>query len=79
MHNWIYDLFLIMLDRYQSKSKATNCLSYREICVMAASYVIIGVHGLANKPPEKTLTEYWTKSILEGLERNRRWKPAAPA
>ena len=44
---------------------------------MAASYVIIGVHGLANKPPEKTLTEYWTKSILEGLERNRRWKPAA--
>lgn len=42
---------------------------------MAASYVIIGVHGLANKPPEKTLTEYWRKSILEGLERNRRWKP----
>lgn len=42
---------------------------------MAASYVIIGVHGLANKPPEKTLTEYWRKSILEGLDRNRRWKP----
>ena len=57
--------------------KAKNCLTYRENFIMAASYVIIGVHGLANKPPELTLTEYWEKSILEGLERNRRWKPAA--
>ena len=33
-------------------------------------YKIIGVHGLANKPPEHTLRNYWKKSILEGLKRN---------
>ena len=32
--------------------------------------IIVGVHGLANKPPERTLTNFWKKSILEGLKRN---------
>jgi triacylglycerol esterase/lipase EstA (alpha/beta hydrolase family) len=32
------------------------------------SKVIIGIHGLGNKPSEKTLKEWWLKSILEGLE-----------
>ena len=27
-------------------------------------YKIIGIHGLANKPPEQTLKNYWKKSIL---------------
>ncbi len=35
-----------------------------------ANYVIIGIHGLANKPGESELTEWWRKSILEGLQRN---------
>lgn len=35
-----------------------------------ADYVIIGVHGLANKPEESELKDWWRKSILEGLERN---------
>ncbi len=30
--------------------------------------VIVGVHGLANKPPRETLTEWWKKSLVEGLE-----------
>lgn len=34
------------------------------------SYKIIGVHGLANKPEEKTLQRWWKRSILEGLKRN---------
>ena len=34
------------------------------------AYKIIGVHGLANKPSETTLLNYWKNSILEGLERN---------
>ena len=33
-------------------------------------YIIVGVHGLANKPSEPTLTNFWKKSILEGLKRN---------
>lgn len=32
------------------------------------SKVIIGIHGLGNKPSEKILKEWWLKSILEGLE-----------
>ena len=32
------------------------------------SKVIIGIHGLGNKPSKKTLEEWWIKSILEGLE-----------
>lgn len=32
------------------------------------SKVIIGIHGLGNKPSKETLAEWWTKSILEGLE-----------
>ena len=34
------------------------------------AYKIIGVHGLANKPEEKTLRQWWKRSILEGLKRN---------
>ena len=30
--------------------------------------VIIGIHGLGNKPSKKTLTDWWLKSIIEGLE-----------
>ncbi|MEM7561523.1 MAG: alpha/beta hydrolase [Pseudomonadota bacterium] len=32
--------------------------------------VIIGIHGLANKPKKALLKEYWEKSIAEGLEKN---------
>ena len=32
------------------------------------SKIIIGIHGLGNKPSKKTLEEWWIKSILEGLE-----------
>ena len=37
---------------------------------MAESHVIIGIHGLANKPEAETLEGWWKDSILEGLERN---------
>ena len=37
---------------------------------MAGGYTIIGIHGLANKPPQPTLMEWWQEAILEGLERN---------
>ncbi len=32
--------------------------------------VIIGVHGLGNKPDKDTLHEWWKRSIHEGLEKN---------
>jgi len=32
---------------------------------------IIGIHGLANKPPKATLADGWQRSILEGLAKNR--------
>ncbi|MCH8807820.1 MAG: alpha/beta hydrolase [Planctomycetes bacterium] len=32
--------------------------------------VIIGIHGLANKPKKDTLTGWWRKSIREGLKHN---------
>lgn len=32
--------------------------------------VIIGIHGLANKPDENTLRSYWLDSIKEGLDKN---------
>jgi len=31
--------------------------------------VIIGIHGLGNKPPKETLKEWWKKSMLEGLDK----------
>lgn len=31
------------------------------------SKIIIGIHGLGNKPPEKLLKKWWKKSIKEGL------------
>ncbi len=34
------------------------------------SYMILGIHGLANKPDEPTLEAWWKKSILEGLKLN---------
>lgn len=34
------------------------------------SYVIVGIHGLANKPPSKVLDGWWHDAILEGLFRN---------
>lgn len=32
--------------------------------------VIVGIHGLANKPDEATLADWWRRSIGEGLEKN---------
>ena len=34
------------------------------------SSVIIGIHGLANKPHEDTLKDWWHKAMLEGLKVN---------
>jgi len=33
------------------------------------SRIIIGIHGLANKPPRRLLETWWKKSIREGLNR----------
>lgn len=32
--------------------------------------LIIGIHGLANKPDKETLTDWWKKSLIEGLRKN---------
>ncbi len=32
--------------------------------------IIIGIHGVGNKPPERILRHWWEKSITEGLKRN---------
>ena len=32
--------------------------------------IIIGIHGLANKPDPETLKDWWKKSIVEGLHKN---------
>ena len=32
--------------------------------------VILGIHGLANKPPADILADWWEKSIREGLKKN---------
>ena len=32
------------------------------------SKIIIGIHGLGNKPPKKTLEKWWKQSIREGLK-----------
>ena len=32
------------------------------------SKIIIGIHGLGNKPPKKILKKWWKKSIREGLQ-----------
>ena len=34
------------------------------------SKVIVGIHGLANKPEKETLADWWEKSIREGLAKN---------
>ncbi len=34
------------------------------------SYMILGVHGLANKPPKTQHAPEWVAAINEGLERN---------
>jgi hypothetical protein len=33
------------------------------------SKIIIGIHGLGNKPPKVILKEWWQRSILEGLKK----------
>ena len=35
-----------------------------------ASKVILGIHGLANKPEETTLKDWWNRALLEGLDHN---------
>ena len=36
---------------------------------MSAS-IVIGIHGLKNKPPKDLLARWWTMSLQEGLQRN---------
>ena len=40
------------------------------------SEIIIGIHGMGNKPPPKTLSRWWKASISEGLTRIKKSKPA---
>lgn len=35
-----------------------------------SNYVIIGIHGLRNKPPADNLQALWARGILDGLQRN---------
>jgi hypothetical protein len=35
--------------------------------------MIIGIHGLANKPPQATLAEWWELALREGLSKNLGW------
>lgn len=42
-----------------------------------AKKVIIGVHGLGNKPPKTLLAKWWKKSMIEGLSTNG-FAPALP-
>ena len=37
---------------------------------MADEPLIVGIHGLANKPEEKKLSDWWQWSIAEGLRKN---------
>lgn len=37
---------------------------------MSERYVIIGIHGLANKPKKSILEKWWEMALLEGLQRN---------
>src|SRR4051812_8675902 len=37
---------------------------------MAEASVIVGIHGLANKPPMPEKGEWWKSAIIEGLQRN---------
>ena len=39
------------------------------------SNIIIGIHGLGNKPPPKTLSRWWQAAIREGLERIKKPNP----
>ena len=34
------------------------------------SKVIVGIHGLANKPEKEVLEDWWRKALDEGLEKN---------
>ena len=34
------------------------------------SAILIGIHGLSNKPEKSTLKDWWEKAIAEGLEKN---------
>ena len=38
------------------------------------SKIIIGIHGLGNKPPKELLKEWWHKSICEGLRKVNRFR-----
>ncbi len=31
--------------------------------------IIIGIHGIGNKPPAKILRKWWLNSIYEGLKK----------
>ena len=34
------------------------------------SKVVIGIHGLGNKPPKELLAKWWKEAILEGLRKS---------
>jgi len=38
------------------------------------SEIVIGIHGMGNKPPPKTLTRWWKASVREGLKRIKKSK-----
>ena len=43
---------------------------------MGMAKIIIGIHGMGNKPPPKTLTRWWQASLREGLRRIKKADPA---
>jgi hypothetical protein len=48
----------------------TNNTNNQKGGLQMRDYIIIGIHGLLNKPPKDILEDWWLKAILEGLQRN---------
>lgn len=42
------------------------------------SSIIIGIHGLLNKPPKETLQTWWQAAIEEGLQHNHESQESVP-
>ena len=56
-----------MLWLFHNFTNSFNLIIINTIKI-TVSKIIIGIHGLGNKPSKEILTDWWLKSIFEGLE-----------
>jgi PGAP1-like protein len=69
-------ILIVILSLVVGKAWSQEPDSFPAEATSASNTIVIGIHGLLNKPAEEQLKEWWKQAIQEGLQRNHNLTPS---